>query len=100
MQKILIFIIAPLAPLLAFAADTGYEMRVDGLACPYCAYGIEKKFKAIEGVKTIDVDLEKGLVSVCASDTTSFTDEQLIRLFTDAGFTYRSMEKREQCDPA
>lgn len=100
MRKILMFMITLFAPLSAFAADTGYEMRVDGLACPYCAYGIEKKFKTIEGVKTIDVDLEKGIVSVCTSDTTSFTDEQLTQLFTDAGFTYRGMEKQEQCDPA
>lgn len=100
MQKTLILMMMLLAPLSAFAADVGYEMRVDGLACPYCAYGIEKKFKAIEGVKKIDVDLEKGIVSVCASDTASFTNEQLTQLFTDAGFTYRGMEKQEQCDPA
>ncbi len=38
-----------------------YEIRADGLACPYCAYGIEKKFKAIKGVKNIDVDLKVSL---------------------------------------
>lgn len=48
----------------AFAAGTHYEMRVDGLACPFCAYGIEKKLKAIDGVSDIKVDLDKGLVSV------------------------------------
>lgn len=100
MQKIF-FILVLLAPLTTFAGNTtGYKIRADGLACPYCAYGIEKKFKAIEGVTTINVDLEKGIVSVCADSATEFTDEQLTQLFTDAGFTYRGMEKQAQCDPA
>ena len=30
----------------AFADGTRYELRVDGLACPFCAYGIEKKLTA------------------------------------------------------
>ncbi len=70
-----------------------YEIRADGLACPYCAYGIEKKFKAIKGVKNIDVDLKKGIVKVEATPATQFTEQQLKTLFSDSGFTYRSIKK-------
>jgi mercuric ion binding protein len=77
----------------AWAAGRHYEMRVDGLACPYCAYGIEKKFKAIDGVEKIHVDLDKGLVSVDTREETKFTDEQMKALFKDAGFTFRSMKE-------
>jgi len=76
-----------------FAAGTHYEMRVDGLACPFCAYGIEKKLKAIEGTSNIKVDLNKGLVSVNMADGKNLTEEQMKVLFNDAGFTYRSMKK-------
>ena len=31
----------------AWSAELRYMLRVDGLACPYCAYGIEKKIKAL-----------------------------------------------------
>ncbi len=79
---------------LAAAAGTQYEMRVDGLACPYCAYGIEKKLHAIDGVEKIDVDLNKGLVRVIVSDDVRLTEEQMTRLFRDAGFTYRSMTEK------
>ena len=79
-------------------AEKEYKMRVDGMACPYCAYGIEKKFKKIDGVKTIDVDLNEGIVSVCTSDQIDFSDDQLTQLFKDAGFTYRSTETEEQCE--
>lgn len=75
-----------------WAAGKHYEMRVDGLACPFCAYGIEKKFKAMEGVEKIDVDLDKGLVRVDTAEGVDFTDEQMKKLFSDSGFTYRSMK--------
>ena len=45
-----------------FAANVQYELRVDGLACPYCAYGIEKKIKALGGVDkgSIEIKLNEG----------------------------------------
>lgn len=78
---------------LAVGAGTHYEMRVDGLACPYCAYGVEKKLKAIDGTSNIDVDLDNGIVSVDVSDGQVLTEQQMKTLFSDAGFTFRSMKK-------
>jgi mercuric ion binding protein len=79
----------------AIEVQSRFEIRADGLACPYCAYGIEKKIMAIEGVKSIDVDLKKGLVKVNGVASLSFNEQQLKTLFTDSGFTYRSMKKLE-----
>ena len=79
-----------------FAGSTHYEMRVDGLACPFCAYGIEKKLKAIEGSSDISVDLDKGLVILNMADGKILTEEQMVKLFNDSGFTYRSMKKTAQ----
>ena len=75
----------------ALADGTRYEMRVDGLACPYCAYGIEKNLKKIDGVEKINVDLDNGLVTVDVASGVTLTDTQMAKLFTDAGFTFRSM---------
>lgn len=74
-----------------WAACTHYEMRVDGLACPYCAYGIEKKLTAINGVQGIDVDLDAGIVRVDVNGGVELTEAAMKQLFNDAGFTYRSM---------
>ena len=76
----------------AFAADTLYKIRVDGLACPYCAYGIEKKLNKLGGVKFLDMDLEKGIVTVKTFNDVSLNEKRMTQLFTDAGFTFRSME--------
>ena len=75
----------------AFADGTRYELRVDGLACPFCAYGIEKKLNAIDGVDEVDIDLNSGLVTVDVIEGTSLNDSQMTKLFNDAGFTYGSM---------
>ena len=76
----------------ALAQTTEYKIRVDGLACPFCAYGIEKKFNKIDGVKFIDMDLDKGIVTVEA-DSVKLDDAQLKKLFQDAGFTYRGKQE-------
>ena len=76
----------------SFAGTTIYSIRVDGLACPYCAYGIEKKLNQINGVKFIDMNLDKGLVTVEAYDV-KLNDTQLEQLFKDSGFTYRSKQE-------
>jgi len=77
----------------SFAAGTNYNIRVDGLACPFCAYGIEKKFKKMDGISNIKVDLDEGLVSVDAKEGVELKEEAMKKLFNDSGFTYRSMKK-------
>ena len=52
----------------ALAAPQAYKLRVDGLACPFCAYGIEKQLSRIEGVKQIEVDIRTGTVAVIMVD--------------------------------
>lgn len=80
----------------AFAAGTQYVLRVDGLACPYCAYGIEKKLKKTEGVETIDIDINKGVVKVNVAEGVTLTEAQMAKLINDAGFTLRGMTEKPQ----
>lgn len=70
---------------------TVYTIRVDGMACPYCAYGVEKSFKQIKGVKEITFDLDNGLVIVSVEERIELTHRQMELLFKNAGFTYRGM---------
>lgn len=41
------------------AMDT-FMVQVDGLGCPFCAYGLEKKFKEFKGIKNVKIDIETG----------------------------------------
>ncbi len=94
MKRILFVLALALGAQTALAGE--YVMRVDGLACPFCAYGVEKKLKRLEGVKDVDVDLDRGLVKVEVQDGVTLPDERLRKLFRDAGFTYRGTVARPQ----
>ena len=78
----------------SFAAGTQYDLRVDGLACPFCAYGIEKKFTKTEGVEKIDINLLKGLVIVDTIEGKTFTETELKQIIDDAGFTLKSVTEK------
>lgn len=99
MKKIFIPIVTVallgLVPGWAFSAEAIYKIRADGLACPYCAYGIEKKFMKVKNVKHVDIDLKAGMVVVTGDEKLKFTKPQLKILFNDAGFTFRKIASRE-----
>ena len=87
------------------AADTCYELRVDGMACPYCAYGIEKKLKAMDGIvdESVAFRLNDGVVRFRAADDAAISEEKLKKLISDAGFTLRSVStasEQTETEPA
>ncbi len=90
-KMIAVTLIALLWSATLLAAGTQYNLRVDGLACPFCAYGVEKELINSEGVESVSFDLEKGLVIVKTRAGVSLTEEHLKQLVNDAGFTLRSM---------
>jgi len=94
MKKIIILTIFSLWANVALAAGTQYDMRVDGLACPFCAYGIEKGFLKTEGVKSVDIDLQNGLVVIVTEDGKTFTENKLKTIINDTGFTMKSMTEK------
>ena len=78
----------------ALAGGTLYQMRVDGMARPHRVYAIEKMLKKIEGVEHVEIDLNKGLVTVKVAEGVKLTEAQMKKLCKDAGFTYRSMKEK------
>ena len=93
-KSILLTLITLLWSATLFAAGTQYNLRVDGLSCPFCAYGIEKKLIRTEGVESVIFDLEKGFVIVKVEEGVTLTEGQLKQLVDDAGFTLRSMSEK------
>ncbi len=84
-----------LFPLAALAAPSQYQLRIDGLACPFCAYGIEKKLKRTDGVARIDIDINAGTVTVTMAEGATMTEAQAKRIVADAGFTLADFEELE-----
>lgn len=65
---------------------------VDGLACPFCAYGLEKKLKNLDALKRMEVQLEEGRVLLAFKTGESLTEEEIQNAVKKAGFTARKIE--------
>ena len=96
----LLLAVAPLPT--AAAADpwpaNSYVIAVDGLACPYCGYGIEKQFHQRAGVKRTEIDIEQGVVVVFIEPGTRFSDDELEAIVDAGGFTLGAIVHRPPGD--
>lgn len=92
--NILFIILGLLFSYSAFAENFTYELKVDGMSCPFCAYGVEKKLKAIKGVEKVDVNIGKGSVLVKMRENSKLTKEQAEKSVKDAGFSLKDFKQK------
>ena len=76
----------------AVADSHAYKLYVDGLACPFCAYGVEKKVGGLDGVEKIDIDIDGGIVAVTLADGATLDEATAKQAVDEAGFTLRKFE--------
>jgi len=94
MKKLLlttVFLIA--SCVLAFATHPGGTVYVDvnGLVCDFCARSLEKVFGKQEAVESIEVDLDKKIVTIHFNEGLSLDDETIRELITDSGYNVRAI---------
>lgn len=90
-------LVGVLAWVLAWAgtasAGKTYKLQVDGLSCPFCAYGIEKKLGSLDGVQGVSVDLASGTAVVRMQEHASLDESTTTRAVKKAGFTLEHFEQ-------
>ncbi|AWH75634.1 heavy metal transporter [Dokdonia sp. Dokd-P16] len=64
-----------------------FEVQVDGLGCPFCAYGLEKKFKEFKGIKKVAIDIETGDFSFEYPAEKALTMDAVVKQVEKAGYT-------------
>lgn len=65
---------------------------VDGLGCPFCAYGLEKKFKEFKGIKHVKIDVETGDFTFSYPTDKGITLAEVEGQVDKAGYTPISVE--------
>ncbi len=68
-------------------STTYIRMEVLGLACPFCAYGLEKDLRQSLGARDVHITLQKGLVYLTVPSDQTPSEEQLKDIVRQAGFT-------------
>ena len=84
-KMILIIFLLGISSTLAQSSEV--KVRVDGLSCPFCAYGLEKKLNDLDGVESINIDFEEGLVVLQVTDSENISEEEIRTNIEKAGFT-------------
>lgn len=75
------------------AAPHRYKIVVDGLACPFCAYGIEKQINGIKGVQRVQTDIASETVTVTMMPGATLNKDAAAKAVRDAGFTLHNFEE-------
>lgn len=71
----------------ALADIESVKMQVDGMTCPFCVYGIEKKLEALEEVEEASANLKTGMVDIKLKKDKSLDVEKLKEAIRKSGFT-------------
>ncbi len=83
----------------AWAQGLVYQVGVDGLACPFCAYGVEKQLQKLDGVQSVKVDIAKGNVVVTMKDNQRLQRKHAEQAVKKAGFSLRSFDRVQETTP-
>lgn len=63
------------------------ELKVRGVSCPFCVYGIEKRLKKVEGIKTIQTNYKQSTIHLTRREDVRLSLENLEKAVQDAGFS-------------
>jgi copper chaperone CopZ len=89
MKKILITAILAFSSVAAHAEYEQVNLTVFGMDCAPCAHAIHVSMKGIQGVNTVDVDLNTGLVTIKLAPGNSAAMRQFNQAVEKNGFTHK-----------
>ncbi len=67
------------------------RLQVDGLACPFCVFGLEKHLKKIKYFDRYDINLKTGTVIIYLKENAKVDLDDFKKAVKDAGFTLRNI---------
>lgn len=62
------------------------SVKVLGMSCPFCAYGVEQKLQRLEGVEELTVELKSGVATLTLEEGADISNEKLVQTVKQAGF--------------
>ncbi len=74
-------------------AGASVRLKVDGMVCPFCAYGLEKRLGEIASIDAVLIRISDGLVQIRTKEDQELTDEALTDAVKKSGFTLTEIER-------
>lgn len=69
----------------ARAEESKVTLKVRGMTCGSCSKSVESSLKKLDGVKSVEIDLDTGK-TVVTCDTSKVKTEKLVAAVKEAGF--------------
>ena len=76
----------------ALASVGEVRLYVEGLACPFCTFGIEKNLKKVPGVVSLETTIRTGLLRIQLEPGTQLDPAALNEAVKKSGFTPSRIE--------
>jgi copper chaperone CopZ len=92
MKKMITVVFFALLPLAAHAEYEQVNLTVFGMDCAPCAHAIHVSMKGIEGVNSVDVDLNTGLVTIKLVPGNGASMAQFNQAVEKNGFTHKDAD--------
>ena len=92
MTKMIAVACLSLLPLAAHAEYEQVNLTVFGMDCAPCAHAIHVSMKGIQGVNTVDVDLNTGLVTIKLTPGNTASMKQFNEAVEKNGFTHKDAD--------
>ncbi len=70
------------------------SVAVKGMVCSFCAQGIKKTLLRKEGVESVEVDLDKKIVTITTRQGASMPDSEVKESIVDAGYEVLSIDRK------
>jgi len=93
------FIVALLCFVLFAGAEVSAEdatqkviIKVEGLYCPFCSYGLEKQVKKIKGFKSVQINIKEGTAEIEFKPGAKVSEKAILTAVEDAGFDLDGVE--------
>jgi mercuric ion binding protein len=87
MSILLLLLSFSILPASGQAEVTRAQVAVEGMSCPFCAFGVEKKLKDVPGVAKVTVDMAGGTAALVAGEGKSLDLGRIDPAVKAAGFT-------------
>ncbi len=90
-RKLILFTSFFLLPTSLWASRGNIQIKIRGLSCPFCVYGVEKKLKHVQGIESVATNYRRGIALLKKKAKAEVDIAALTKAVTDAGFTVDSI---------
>lgn len=66
--------------------STNVHISIGGMKCSGCAKSVKNALNELNGIKSVEISVEKGFADIELTEDNSLTPEEIVETIKDAGY--------------